>query len=238
MQLVTFGIDKDKNLIIQFPIFIQPYTQQPLILCQLETVLVPVIDQNTRDHSYTHLQAEKPYIALNLEMYISLWQQELRTCKRIGYEFYCEELYVVKHKTKYSCESAIYFNPGTDTIKENCNCRFYYNKTDITPTVLDGGNEIILAKWPNDKLIICNINNDIPVRIPSHSYVLVNRGILCNYSIEADTHYLLESVATCENANSKITMYFTVNTAFVNFLDMFPNLTELLNFPLIKNRIT
>ena len=38
MQLVTFGIDKDKNLIIQFPVFIQPYTQQPLILHQLETV--------------------------------------------------------------------------------------------------------------------------------------------------------------------------------------------------------
>ena len=36
MQLVTFGIDKDKNLIIQFPVFIQPYTQQPLILYQLE----------------------------------------------------------------------------------------------------------------------------------------------------------------------------------------------------------
>ena len=31
-------------------------------------------------------------------------------------------------------------------------------------------------------------------------------------------------------------MYFTVNTAFVNYLDMFPNLTESLQFPLIKNR--
>ena len=36
MQLVTFGVDKDKNLIIQFPIFIQHYTQQPLILYQHE----------------------------------------------------------------------------------------------------------------------------------------------------------------------------------------------------------
>ena len=25
MQLVTFGIDKEKNLIIQFPVFVQPY---------------------------------------------------------------------------------------------------------------------------------------------------------------------------------------------------------------------
>ena len=35
MQLVTFGIDKDKNLIMQFPVFIQPYMQQPLILYQI-----------------------------------------------------------------------------------------------------------------------------------------------------------------------------------------------------------
>ena len=54
MQLVTFGIDKDKNLIIQFPVFIQPYTQQPLILYQLETEPVPIIDQNTQAQSYTH----------------------------------------------------------------------------------------------------------------------------------------------------------------------------------------
>ena len=31
MKPVTFGIDNDKNLIVQFPVFIQPYTQQPLI---------------------------------------------------------------------------------------------------------------------------------------------------------------------------------------------------------------
>ena len=36
MQLVTFNIDRDRNLIIQFPVFIQPYTQQLLILYQIE----------------------------------------------------------------------------------------------------------------------------------------------------------------------------------------------------------
>ena len=177
MQLVTFGIDKDKNHIVQFPMFVQPYTQQPLILYQLEAVPVPFLDQNDRAYSYTHLQVEKPYIALNSETYISLQQQELRTCKKIGYEFYCKELFVVTHKTKYSCKSAIYFNLGTDIIKENCNFKFYYNKSDIAPTVLDGGNEIILANLPNDKHIICTINNDISIKIPSHPYVLVNRSV-------------------------------------------------------------
>ena len=80
MKLVNFGIDKERNLIIQFPVFIQPYTQQPLILYQIETVPVPIIDQNTQAHSYTHLQIDKPYISLNSETYITIRQQELRTC--------------------------------------------------------------------------------------------------------------------------------------------------------------
>ena len=87
MQLVTFGIDKDKNLTVQLLVFVQPYTQEPLILYQLETVPIPTLDQNDRAYSYTHLQVEKPYTALNSETYISLWQQELRIFKKIGYEF-------------------------------------------------------------------------------------------------------------------------------------------------------
>ena len=87
MKLVTFDIDKVTYLIIQFPVFIQPYTQQALILYQIETVPVPIIDQNTQAHSYMHLQINKPYIALNSETYSSIRQQELRTCKRIGMNF-------------------------------------------------------------------------------------------------------------------------------------------------------
>ena len=98
--------------------------------------------------------------------------------------------------------------------------------------------EIILANWPNDKNIICSINNDIPVKIPSHPHVLVNKGVLCSCGIEADNHFHLKSLAACENANSKLNMYFTVNTAFVNYQDKFPNLTEFLEFPVVKERTT
>ena len=60
----------------------------------------------------------------------------------------------LKPKPKYSYKSAIYFTLGPDIIKENCNFAYYFNKTDITPSVLDGCNEIILANWPDDKHII------------------------------------------------------------------------------------
>ena len=72
MKLVTFGINKENNLIVQFPVFIQPYIQQQLILSQIEMVPVPLIDQNKQAHSYTHVQVGRPYITLNSETYISL----------------------------------------------------------------------------------------------------------------------------------------------------------------------
>ena len=156
MPLVTFGVDRNMNLIIQFPIFIQPYIQELLLLYQIETVPVPILDTNTEANSYTHLKVYKPYIALNKETYISLTNEKLRSCKTIGKMFYCKELFVVKHKSSYICESAIYFNLTTDIIKDNCNFDFYYNKSDIIPTILDRGNEIILANWLNDKHVICN----------------------------------------------------------------------------------
>ena len=202
---------------------------------QLETVLVPILDQNTKAQSYTHLRIIKPYIALNSEAYISLREQELRSCKKIGYEFYCKELFLVKHQSSYSCENAIYFNLTTDTIKNNCDFDFYFNNTDVTLTELDGRDEIVLANWPNDKHIIGNINSDFPIKIPSHPYVLVNRGILCNCGIEADNHHLLESIAACDNKITKLVMYFTINLAFTNYLDMLPNMTDSLS--IIKDRV-
>ena len=235
MPLVTFGVDRNMNLVIQFPIFIQPYIQEPLLLYQIETVPVQMLDTNTEANSYTHLQVNNPYIALNRETYISLTNEELRSYKIIGKMFYCKELFVVKHKSSYSCESAIYFNLTTEIIKDNCNFDFYYNKSDIIPTVLDGGNEIILANWLNNKHIICNINNDIPVKIPSHPYVLVDRNILCNCGLEADNHHLLESLAACDNRHTKLKMYFTINLAFTNYLNDISNLTE---HPSIDRSIT
>ena len=149
-KLVTFGIDYQKNLIIQFPVFVQPYTQLKLTLYQVETVPVPILDNGNTVQSYTQLKIEKPYIALNDETYITICPQELNNCRKIGYEYFCKELFVVKSKHKYSCASAVYFN-SNQGIKENCDFFYYHNKTDISPSVLDGGKQVILANWPNYK---------------------------------------------------------------------------------------
>ena len=120
----------------------------------------------------------------------------------------------------------MYFNSNHD-IKENCNF-YYHNKS-----VLDGGRQIILANWPNYKRIICTYNNNILVNIPSHSYVLLDRNILCNCDIEAESNFLLESLVACgEHKKPDLEMYFTVNLAFVDYLEQ---LNETITTPINRN---
>ena len=87
--------------------------------------------------------------------------------------------------------------------------------------MLDGGQQTILVNWPSYKKIMCAHNNNIPINISSHRYVLLNRNILCNCDLEAESDFLLESLAACKNSNNKadLTMYFTVNLAFVIYLE-------------------
>ena len=221
MKLVTFGIDNQRNLIVQFLVSIQLYTQKRLIMYQIETVPVPILDENEQVHSYTELKIEKPYIPLNEETYIMLHSPELKMCKRIRYEYYCKVLFVIKSKTRYSCASAIYFNLESDVVRSNCEFQYYYNKTDIKPTVLDGEFQIILANWPNYRKIMCSFNNNIPVNIPGHPYILMNQSILCNCDIDAESNFLLKSLAACEGPDAKtdLEMHFTVNLAFMNYFE-------------------
>ena len=45
----------------------------------------------------------------------------------------------------------------------------------------------------------------------------------------------MESLAACHDAESNLVIYFTVNKAFVNYLD---NLTDPLKFPILLNQTT
>ena len=103
----------------------------------------------------------------------------------------------------------------------------------MKPAALNAGYQIIVMNWPSYKRLICAHNNSIPIDIPSHPYVLLNRSILCNCDIEAKSNFLLKSLAACrENEKPDLEMYFTVNLAFVNYLDQLKETTDM---PVIRN---
>ena len=68
---------------------------------------------------------------------------------------------------------------------------------------------------------MCSHNNNIPINIPGHPYILMNRSILCNCEFEAEINFLLESLAACKGSETKtvLEMHFTINLAFVNYFD-------------------
>ena len=104
MRLVTFGIDEGDRLVVCFPIFVKDFSRKSMTLYQIETVPVSILDTNEEAKSYSQAVINKPYIATNNDYYIQLEIEELFMCKQIKHIYFCEELFLVKHKTKHSCE--------------------------------------------------------------------------------------------------------------------------------------
>ena len=155
-------------------------------------------------------------------------------CKQIWHSYYCEELILVKHKSKHSCESAIYYNLSKEVIDDYCTFKYFYNTT-VMPSVLDGGHQILLANMLTPRRLICTYASDMARPVPSHDYVLVSRSMLCNCHMESGLTYLLKSIAFCEDASTDYTMSFALNLAFLhmiqelwpgNFSTLAPNITS------------
>ena len=121
MEMVTFAVDQQMHsLIVTFPAFIKNYKQPPLSLYEVETVPVPILDKNIKANSYSQVRIEKSYIAAGTDYYIQLRISELLMCKSIRHICYCEELFVIKHKSRHSCVSAMFYSLGPATITKNC----------------------------------------------------------------------------------------------------------------------
>ena len=216
MKLVTFAVDSDRNLVITFPVLITHQDRGKLELFELETVPVPVADLNPAMDTYTQAIMPKPYIAVGEDNYIELRIQELRMCKYIHFQYYCEELFLEKHMSKFSCASALYYDLPLDTIMENCEFKVMYNTT-VTPAILDGGDTIVLANIESPKDLKCDDN--FPLRLSQHSYVLLNRSVLCFCDIDAGLSVVRQSVGACLTSEgysgpSVPVLYFTFNYAF------------------------
>ena len=73
--------------------------------------------------------------------------------------------------------------------------------------------------------MLCNGTHNFPIKIPSHPYVL-KRTVLCNCGIETEDNFLLKSIAAGPGKQSALTMYYTVNTAFMHYFDILTNNLE------------
>ena len=216
MKMVTFAVDqRTHSLIMTFPAFIKNYKQPPLSLYEVETVPVPIIDKNVKANSYSQVRIEKSYIAAGTDYYIQLRISELLMCKSIRHIYYCEELFVIKHKSRHSCVSAIFYNLGPVTITKNCKFDYYYNTT-VPPVILDGGRDVLLANFHGPRSLKCSsVNGGLAKPAPENTYAVVNREFLCDCQLDLEHASVLRQLSSCsKSSTSKMHLKFTINLAF------------------------
>ena len=216
MKMVTFSVDQQAHsLILTFPAFIKNYKQPPLSLYEVETVPVPIIDKNVKADSYSQVRIEKSYIAAGTDYYIQLRISELLMCKSLRHMYYCEELFVIKHKSRHSCVSAIFYNLGPATVTKNCRFDYYYNKT-VPPVILDGGRDVLLANFHGPRSLKCSsVNGGLAKPAPENTYAVVNREFLCDCQLDLEHASVLRQLSSCsKSSSSKMHMKFTINLAF------------------------
>ena len=216
MKMVTFAVDQQTHsLIVTFPAFVKNYKQPPLSLYEVETVPVPTLDKDVKANSYSQVRIEKSHITARTDYYIQLRISELLMCKSIRHIYYCEELFVIKHKSRHSCVSTIFYNLGPATITKNCKFDYYYN-TAVPPVILDGGRDVLLANFHGPRSLKCSsVNGGLAKPAPEHTYTVVNREFLCDCQLVLEHASVLRQLSSClKSSSSKMYLKFTINLAF------------------------
>ena len=99
------------------------------------------------NHAYTWLKPDCDMLVMSGSTYLALDSKQLPNCRRFGTTYYCENLYLVIHRSEHTCESAIYMNECVCLINEKCNFEYYQELTP-EPRVLDAVDYLLLAELP------------------------------------------------------------------------------------------
>ena len=171
MKMVTFSVDQQAHsLFVTFPAFIKNYKQPPLSLYEVETVPIPIIDKNVKANSYSQVRIEKSYIAAGTDYYIQLRISELLMCKSIRHIYYCEELFVIKHKSRHSCvrwNSCVIIVIKLSILCNSCWSQIIKHCT----VILDGGRDVLLANFHGPRSLKCSsVNGGLAKPAPENTY--------------------------------------------------------------------
>ena len=223
MKLVNFAVDQQTHsLIVTFPVFIQDYRRPPLSLFEIETAPVPIPDENEKADSYSQIEVAKPYTAVGMEYYIELRMTEMIMCKSIKLTYYCEELFVVRHKCATCCASAIFYDLGPKMVTESCTVKYMFD-AKVPSTILYGGKNLLLANFNGPRSLKCDTEDGGPAKpAPDHTYAVVSREFLCDCQLDLEYASVLKQISSCgKKSHYDMTLHFTVKVAFWQLLKQY-----------------
>ena len=140
-------------------------------------------------------------------------------------DYLCESLHLTTDIEHHSCAAAIYLDislehghPNNLDVHIRNLCSFtYYELLVPPPRVLQTQDEILLANLPPNWQLICDEQVDRPFKLTGAIYTVINCDDLCTCGILAQEVYLHESMCTCPNPDTKLTLYYVYNRALTNY---------------------
>ena len=139
--------------------------------------------------------------------------------KTIRYTYYCEELFVVKHKSKHNCARAIFYDLGPKVVTSNCHFDYIYNMT-VPPVILDGEQNLLLANFHGSTSLKCNSENrGLCKPAPEHTNAMADRDLLFDCQLNLEHASVFRQLSTCTgNKSAHLTLHFVVNMGFHQLL--------------------
>ena len=86
-------------------------------------------------------------LAMSSSTYLALDSKQLPNFRRFSITYYCENLFLVTHRSEHATESAIYWNESASLFNEKCSFEHYH---ELTPEsrIFDAGDYPLLAGLP------------------------------------------------------------------------------------------
>jgi hypothetical protein len=232
LPIVSFAY-QEGLLLINIPIYIKPIQQKLLTLYSVRTVPVPFhirhehdIDPTQNQNSYTWYKPTKEVLGMSDTNFISLNMDQLDTCVKHGNTYLCEGLMLMRQSDTHNCESAIFWDLPPEVVKQKCKFH-YYKRLVPEPTILDTGNEVLLAGLPLPWKFLCNHDQEIPQPLTGAKYAIIAKKDLCLCSISAGDYFLQENIIACQGDSPRdrnFQLKFTINNAVkIFFPDKFKN---------------
>ena len=137
--------------------------------------------------------------------------------------YYCENSYVLRHRSEHACESVIYYRTNPKTIRKHCRAMFT-SLQNFPLKVLDAGETMILFNLPRQWILVCS-KHKRPRKIQIATYNILNRTELCKCSLTAGTFSWDETLVQFtpeirSQANGVFKMSYTINKIIFDYLQV------------------
>jgi hypothetical protein len=224
--LVTFSNTPD-HILLQIPIFLKRKDQPKWNLYSMETVPVPAtqLTYSFEESMFTQIETNKTYIAASSNEYVELTEPDLRACTQLGFLYLCEQSKLIHASEAPACAAALLFKTGQN-IANLCEVKAQYHVRPH-PSLLDAGNEMILANVPGPWTIACDGTGRTRHINPS-AYAVLNKTELCECSLTAGPYHIRQVLADCvrQHHDEIFSTGYIMNRMLYDFLSDNAGITE------------